>query len=426
MLINPINRPLLMWATLAILACVAATAWAQSGAAATLLPHGYCISGSPPLLWLHVISDSLIALAYFLIPISIVSFVRKRRDIAFGGAALLFGVFIVACGLTHLMGVWTIWDPVYWYSGMVKAVTAVASLGTAWVLMRLMPEALALPSTAGLQALNQALEREVQQRRQAEAELLVARHELTLRLNATQASNVDLQQFAYVASHDLRAPLRSVTGFLSLLQARYSAVLDVAGQDLVRRAKRAITQMDKLTDGLLSYARLDAEDEAKAPVDCNAALADALMLLEAPLRESAARLDMQPLPTVVANGQQLIGLFQNLVSNAIKYCTTTPQVRISAEHSDGNQGADGVGGAGGVRGEWIFSVQDNGIGIAPQHRERIFKMFERLHTSQSYDGTGMGLSICQRIVEGHGGRIWAESAPGGGTILRFTLPDTEA
>ena len=411
MKIIPTQRLSFMSMVLGGLAMLGAAAWAQSSAAARLLPHGYCISGSPTLLWLHVISDSLIALAYFAIPMSLVSLVRRRRDIPFGWMGLLFGLFIVACGLTHVMGVWTIWDPVYWYSGTVKAVTAVASLGTAWALVRLMPLALAMPSAAGLRALNEALEREVAQRRQVEIELEAAKQQLTLRLRDTQASNVDLQQFASVASHDLRAPIRSVTGLLGMLQARYGQVLDADGLDLVRRAKRAVMQMDKLTDGLLSYARLDGEHQPKVPVDCNAVLEDALMMLEAPVRESAAQVDVQPLPTVVANGQQLTRLFQNLISNAIKYCEVTPQLHISAERSDGG---------------WTFSIQDNGIGIAPEHRERIFKMFERLNAADSHEGTGIGLSICQRIVDGHGGHIWAEGAPGCGSIFRFTIPDVKA
>jgi signal transduction histidine kinase len=401
MQIIPAQRSAFLWMALGSLAILGAVAWAQSNEAAKLLPHGYCISGSPPLLWLHVISDALIALAYFAIPLSLVRFVRRRRDIPFGWMGMLFGLFIVACGLTHLMGVWTIWEPVYWYSGLVKAITAVASLGTAWALVRLMPLALALPSTAALRAVNQALEREITQRRQAESELKAVK----------QASGVELQQFASVASHDLRAPLRSVTGMLSMLQTRYGQVLDAAGLDVVRRAKRAVAQMDQLTDGLLSYARLDGEDQPKAQVDCNAVVADALMLLEVPVRESGAQVGVTPLPTVMANRQQLIRLFQNLISNAIKYCEVTPQLHISAERSDGG---------------WTFSIQDNGIGIAPQHRERIFLMFERLHVDQSYEGTGIGLSICQRIVDGHGGRIWVEGAPKHGSIIFFTIPDKKA
>jgi signal transduction histidine kinase len=416
----PIQRAQFVGVVLLGFTLLAAAAWAQSGTAATLLPHGYCISGSPALLWLHVMSDSLIALAYLCIPFLLIRFVRLRRDIPYGWMGRMFGLFIVACGLTHVMGVWTIWEPVYWYSGMVKVVTAVASLGTAWALWRLLPVAIALPSAAALRSLNEALEREVSQRRRAETELQAAKHELTLRLQTTQASNVDLQQFASVASHDLRAPLRSVTGLLSLLQARYGAALDAAGQDLVGRAKRAVVQMDRLTDGLLSYARLDAEDEPRVPVDCNVALADALMLLETPIAEAGARIDIQTLPTVVANAQQMTRLLQNLVGNAIKYCETTPQIRISAERSNA------TGAAGDVGAGWTFSVQDNGIGIAPEFREHVFKMFERLHTVHVREGTGMGLSICQRIVDGHGGRIWVESAAGGGSILRFTIPDSKA
>jgi signal transduction histidine kinase len=251
--------------------------WSQSNLGAQLLPHGFCITGSPALLWLHVISDSVIALAYLAIPVALLYVIRRRPDIPFGWLGLLFGAFIVACGTTHVMDVWTIWHPIYWYSGSLKAFTALVSVATAVALFRLVPALLLQPSAAQLRSANEALEREVASRVEAEKALQVAKHELQVRLQRTEEllqSNSDLQQFAFIASHDLRSPLRSITGYLGLLQSRYGDSLDAKAFDLIKRTAGAASQMDRLTDGLLSFARLDAHDQPMQDVDCNKAVAD--------------------------------------------------------------------------------------------------------------------------------------------------------
>jgi signal transduction histidine kinase len=391
---------------------IAGTLWAQSNMGARLLPHAFCISGSPPLLWMHVISDALIFLAYVAIPLALLHFVRRRSDIPFGWIGLLFGAFIVACGSTHAMEVWTIWQPVYWYSGLVKVFTAGVSLATAAVLVQLMPRLLALPSAAQLRSANDALEREVNSRRQAEAALHVANEELERRLKASEAlllSNRDLQQFASIAAHDLRSPLRSIGGYLGVIEARHGQAVGPGGVAIIHRAKGAVMQMDRLTDGLLTYARLDAQEEPMAEVDCNVLLDDCRHALEAALAESGAHLQVERLPIVLADRTQLLQLFQNLLSNAIKYSDgAAPEIRVAARRGEH---------------EWVFSVSDNGIGIEPQHCERIFKIFERLHSQQEYAGSGIGLAVCQRIVDRMGGRIWVESEPGQGSTFYVAMPD---
>jgi signal transduction histidine kinase len=181
---------------------IGAAVWSQSTLGASLLPHAFCITASAPLLWLHVLSDSLIALAYLLIPLALVGFVRQRRDIPFGWLAWLFGAFIVACGATHVMHVWTLWDPVYWYSGTMKAFTAAVSLATAYVLFRLVPQAVAIPSSDELRRANTMLEREVERRRSVEAELMGAQAELESVLGRTQAQ---AQQASAVLDHFFEA-----------------------------------------------------------------------------------------------------------------------------------------------------------------------------------------------------------------------------
>jgi signal transduction histidine kinase len=251
--------------------------------------------------------------------------------------------------------------------------------------------------------------REAQQLAQAFGQ---AADQLSQTHEALVQRNLDLQQFAFVASHDLRSPLRSVKGYLTLLQARHASGLSAKGQDLIERATAALGQMNQLTEDLLSYARLDAPAQPPAPVDCREVLAQSLSLLDATIAETGAQITVEDLPTVIGQRGQLTELFQNLVGNAMKYCRgDAPRIRVSAQ-----RGAA----------EWIFEVADNGIGIEPQHLTRIFEVFKRLHTAQEYEGNGIGLAICQRIVVRHGGRIWVQSEPGQGSRFYFSIPDLKA
>ncbi|MEO8653460.1 MAG: ATP-binding protein [Ramlibacter sp.] len=223
-------------------------------------------------------------------------------------------------------------------------------------------------------------------------------------------SNLDLQQFAFVASHDLRTPLRSIEGYLHLLEKRYGSGLDVKALDLIHRASNAVLTLDRLTEDLLSYARLDAPAKPFTAIDCNEILADTVQLMDEVITESNASVTSTgPLPTVLGDRTQLVQLFQNLLSNSITYCETRPpRMLVTSE-----LGADSV---------WTISVADNGIGIEAKHHERVFEVFKRLHTSSEYPGTGIGLSMCRRIVGRHGGRIWVASATGQGSTFSFTIP----
>ena len=230
-------------------------------------------------------------------------------------------------------------------------------------------------------------------------------------VEALQRSNQDLQRFAYVASHDLKTPLRAISGFVELLQRNYGAQLDSKAREWIDRAASGARRLDGLIDDLLSYSKLDAAEKPFMPIDCGAALNDALALLEAVVRDTGARITADPLPTVRGDRPQLVQLFHNLIGNAIKYHgDQPPRVHVAAARRSG---------------EWLFSVTDNGIGIEARHHERIFDIFHRLHTQQAYPGTGIGLAICRRLVHRHGGRIWVESRPGAGSTFFFTIPDTQ-
>jgi light-regulated signal transduction histidine kinase (bacteriophytochrome) len=236
--------------------------------------------------------------------------------------------------------------------------------------------------------------------------------ELAERAKDLARSNAELQQFAYVASHDLQEPLRMVASFTQLLAKRYNDKLDDDARDFIKYAVDGATRMQTLISDLLTYSRVGSKENSFAPTDSGAVLDRVLEVLKFAIEESRAVISHDPLPVVMADPQQLGQLFQNLLTNAIKFRgAVSPRVKISAERS----GAD-----------WKISVVDHGIGISQEHAERIFVIFQRLHTKTEYPGTGIGLAICKKIVERQGGRIWVERSPGGGSTFCFTIPAASA
>ncbi len=246
-----------------------------------------------------------------------------------------------------------------------------------------------------------ALSAEIAERKQAEEALTVRSEELV-------RSNRDLEQFAYVATHDLQEPLRMVSSYLQLLEHRYKGKLDSNADTFIGYAVEGASRMKQLIGDLLAYSRVSTRGRELVPTDCNAVLDHVLANLQIAIQDSQASVTHEPLPTVQGDSAQLEQLFQNLVANAIKFHgDQPPEVRIAARR-EGR--------------EWVFSVRDNGIGIDPKYFERIFVIFQRLHTREEYPGTGIGLAVAKRIVERHGGRMWVESEPGQGATFFFTLP----
>src|SRR5579884_1340785 len=236
--------------------------------------------------------------------------------------------------------------------------------------------------------------------------------ELERTTRALQRSNQDLERFASMAAHDLREPLRVIASFSQLLARHNEGRLDEQSSKFIRQILNAAGRMDHLIHDLIEVARLnDASVRPLRPTDCSVVLGIALQHLQFNIEEAGASISFDPLPVVSGDEPLLVQLFENLIGNALKYCRTKPQVHVASQR----QGND-----------WLFSVRDNGIGIAPEFHERIFGMFQRLHRREEYGGSGIGLAICKRIVERHGGRIWVESELGRGATFFFTLPANAA
>lgn len=556
------------------------------------MPHGACYRWQPDVLWLHVLSDSLITLSYFLIPLGLVYFVKKRKDLEFDRIFWLFGAFILLCGLTHLFEIWSVWNATYRLTGLVKAGTGIVSFATAIVLFNLIPKALQIPSAEDLRATNERLRAEVAERERAEAalqalndelegrvasrtaelaetnahlkaeiekhrqteaalrasearnrayldaipdaifrlndegvyldfvpaegfeaivppeemighsivELLPAdvatdamgavgralktkqrqRYEyqlplaeetrdfearivavegrevlalvrditeeknasrilermnleleqrvhertqeleeeveqrrqkeaqLQLKTNALIRSNEELERFAYIASHDLQEPLRTVSSFVQLLQRRYAAQLGGDADEYINYIVDGVARMKTLINDLLAFSRVTSRAHPFDRVAIESVVTAVKEQLNHAIVEKQATITIGELPVVKGDEGQLRQVFLNLINNALKFAgEETPRIEIRAEAQ-----AD----------SWRFAVQDNGIGLDPQYADRIFVIFQRLHTRDQFEGTGIGLAITKKIIERHGGTIWVEAAPGQGATFYFTLP----
>ncbi len=401
------------------------------------IPHGHCYLWKPELVWLHILADTLIALSYYSIPVTLIYFVRKRDDIPFKVIFLLFGAFIISCGTTHLMEVWTLWHPVYWLSGAMKAITALVSLYTAITLIPLVPQALALPSPAQLEAAYMALKDENAERQRVEQELrkyketleelvkqrtaelaktneqlqqeIIQRQQSQERmaelLKAVKSANQDLNDFAYVVSHDLKAPLRGISSLSEWLLSDYGAQFDDEGQELVRLLISRVKKMYALIDGILQYSRAGSYREQKTQVNLNDVVRDVIDLLAPP--ENIQIEITSTLPIISAETTRIKQIFQNLLSNAIKFIDK-PEGKIIINCTEDNI-------------YWQFSIVDNGLGIEEKYFTKIFQIFQKLSNDDNSDSTGIGLSLVKKIVELYGGTVWIESEVGQGSKFYFTL-----
>ncbi|WP_020165326.1 sensor histidine kinase [Methyloversatilis discipulorum] len=371
----------------------------------TLLPHGYCFSWQRDLLLLHVLSDTLIALAYFTIPITLWVFVRRRADLGFRSAFVMFGVFIMACGVTHVMDVWTLWNPDFWLDGWIRAFTAVVSLATAVLLWRLIPLALALPSPDSLRRANEELRAEIDRRQQYEAQLQAMNERMRLQID-------ELEAMSYAIAHDVRGPLRHIDGFARVLGDRLGvADTEPASLSYLQRIRASVRHLSDIVEGLLAFSRASRAEMHLERCDARALVDDVLEELAPELDGRELDISIGELPRIRADRTLMFQVFYNLIANAVKYTRgcNPARIRIECERSDD--------------GQYTFQVRDNGAGFDMKYASKLFGVFQRLHHASEFEGTGIGLANVKRIVDRHGGRIWAEASPGHGASFHFTLPN---
>jgi signal transduction histidine kinase len=382
-------------------------------------PHGYCLLWQPELIWTHVIADSVIALAYFSIPVALVTLVRRRRDLAFGWAFWLFALFILACGLTHVMAIVTLWKSLYGLEAVVKVITAIASIGTAALLWPLLPKAVALPSPARLQATNDELAALIAERDAALADL---RHQIEQREQA-EAALLQSQKLEAIGqltggiAHDFNNLLQAVAGNLELIQRSPTDTARVtrwtgAARDAVDRGRR-------LTAQLLAFSR--KQRLILAPVALAELLDGVGELVEkalAPLAHVTVA-DVDPTLHVVADPLQLELAILNLCFNARDAMPEGGTVRIAAERRSGIVHADLPAG------DYVaLTVADAGTGMTPEVRARALEPF--FTTKEVGRGTGMGLSMVFGVMTQSGGTVTIDSEAGGGTVITLFLKVSDA
>lgn len=384
-----------------------------------LLPHGICFAGRPDLVWLHVASDALVALAYFVISLTLIYFLRRHRTvISFNWAIALFAAFIVLCGTGHVLSLITVWQPIYYVQGWVKALTAVVSVATAVSIIPLVPKLLAMRSPEELEEANAKLAEANRQLAAANAQLkleiearLAAEAEVHASLAEARRSAAELEQFAYIASHDLQAPLRNISGFAKLLEKRYGTVLQDDAREFLDFIHKGIQQMQSLIADLLQLSRIGrGKDSTLESLPLRTTVDRTLASLATEIGAQQAEITVHPLPTLEAEHRLLGQLLQNLIANSLKFQPrgALPRIDISAEEQAQS---------------WVLRIRDNGIGIPADQLEKIFEIFRRLHSQDEYEGSGIGLAICRKIAVHLGGSLTAESpGEGQGTTFVLTLP----
>jgi signal transduction histidine kinase len=344
------------------------------------LPHGHSYMWTPGILWMHVIADILIAMAYFAIPLALVYIARRRRDVPLNRLLLCFGIFIVCCGLIHVMDVWNVWRTDYWLEGIIKVVAAVTSVPTAILLWRALPTILSVPSRRQLRDANESLAR----------------------------ANRELEAFTASVSHDLRSPLTTIAGQAGLLELS----LPNANEDQRRRLTRiqgSVRQMGELIDALLVLSRISRHTLHREIIDVTALAESIIQDLRQKDPTRSVEVEIQPGMSVHGDRRLISDLFVNLLANAWKFTSRTANARIEVGASINGTIA-------------TLFIRDNGAGFDMAHEQKLFKPFQRLHGAAEFEGTGVGLATVARIVDRHGGRIWAEGTPGAGAVFYFTLP----
>jgi signal transduction histidine kinase len=344
-------------------------------------PHGASYLWTPAVIWMNAIPDLLIALACFSVPFLLVYITRRRKDLPLNWLILSFGIGAAAFGAMHLLAVWNIWHTSYWIEGIAKILTAASAIPTAILLWRCLPEILSLPSQRQLQNANERLAR----------------------------ANRELEAFTASVSHDLRSPLTTIAGQAGLLELSLG---NTANDDQKRRLQRiqgSVKQMSELIDALLVLSRISRHTLRRELVDVSALIDTVITDLRQ--RDPMRQIDVTVQPGMSVHGDRRLisDLFANVLSNAWKFTSKIAHARVEiGQKVEGSMST-------------LF-IRDNGAGFDMAYASKLFKPFQRLHSPSEFEGSGVGLATVARIVDRHGGRIWAEARPNEGAVFYFTLP----
>lgn len=380
------------------------------------MPHGHCYFWQPEILWPHVLGDGLTAISYFIIPVLLIWFMRKRKDLSFNVLFWAFALFILSCGTTHALAIVSVWDPIYEIEAIVKILTALISFATVIILIWKMPMLLSIPSVDQLKAKNEELLHEIAERKRAEEEVRKLNADLEERVKKRtrelEKSNQELELFTSMVSHDLRSPLRTLGEIAEIVSLENKEKLSPDGIEGLSLITSKSKNLSQLVDDLLQLSRMRNYEPHFETIHIRSLLEpmidEILGDYDGMKERCKVFLNVDQKLTIAADKSLITQVFRNLIDNAVKYSTKVdePRITINATGKD-----DSV----------QFTISDNGAGFDSAKADQLFEPFKRLHTSKEFFGTGMGLAIVKRIVNLHNGKINAQSSPGKGAEFHFTL-----
>ncbi len=345
------------------------------------MPQGHCYLWTPEVLWLNVLPDLLIALAFLAIPLVLLRIARRRRDLPFNSLFTWLSIFITLCGLTHVMNAWNVWHAQYWIEGLLNLATAAAAVPTAIMLWRAWPAIIHSPGQKQLRLANESLAR----------------------------ANRELEAFTASVSHDLRSPLSTIAGQAGMLEISLGDTVNEQQRQRLTRIQASVKKMSELIEALLALSRISRHTLHREILDISALAADVVADLRHADPQRAVNITIQPGMSAHGDRRLISDLLANLIGNAWKFTSKKADARIEI----GQQAPGDM---------TTFFVRDNGAGFDMAYEQKLFKPFQRLHGASEFEGSGIGLATVQRIIERHGGRIWADARPDEGALFCFTLP----